>query len=224
MKENKIALVTEAENGLGIKFALILKNEGFDVILAAKGVGYMQLEKMQLEGIHLMEIDLTKTEDLESLKVYINNTYGKLDVLINNAEITNGFGQKINQLKIDEVKLLYDENFFALISTTQALYPLMLESENARIVNISSALGEVNKMSDDGYRFADYKMTAYSTAKASLEMLTVLLSKEFKGTNVEIASFNPIEAMRNTQNETEFCEKVKRGFLEVLEIKPILTL
>jgi len=219
MKERKLALVTEAENGLGIKFASILANEGFDVILTAKGTSYVQLAKMQLRRINLMEVDLTRSEGLESLKAHIKNTYGKLDVLINNAEIANGFGQKIDQLKIEEVKLLYDENFFSLISTTQALYPLMLAGENAKIVNISSALGEVDKMKDDGYMYADYKMTAYSTAKAALEMLTVLLSKEFKGTTLEITGFDPIN---NMQNEAGACETLKRELLAVLGIKPII--
>jgi len=204
----------KAENGLGVKFASILGNEGFDVILTAKGASYVQLLKMQLESIILMEVDLTSDEDLKYLKTYIKNNHGKLDVLINNAEIANGFGQKIDQLKIEEVKLLYDENFFALISTTQALYSLMLAGENAKIVNISSALGEV-----DSYMYADYKMTAYSTAKAAVEMLTVLLAKEFKGTNLEITGFDPINSI---QNEAGNCETLKRELLAVLGIKPII--
>jgi len=166
-----------------------------------------------------MKADFTRDEGLEHLKTYIKNNYGRLDVLINNAEIANSFGQKIDQLNIEEVKLLYDVNFFALIGTTQTLYSLMLAGENAKIVNISSALGEVDKMRDDGYMYADYKMTAYSTAKAAVEMLTVLLAKEFKGTTLEIKGFDPINSI---QNEARNCEMLKRELLAVLGVKPII--
>ncbi len=216
MKERKLALVTEAENGLGTKFASILGNEGFDVILTAKGASYAQLAKMQLKGINLIEVDLTSAEGLEFLKTHIKNTYGKLDVLINNAEIANGFGQKIDQLKIEEIKQLYEENFFAVISTTQILHPLLLKSKNASIVNITSALGQTDKMKDDDFCYVDYKMIGYSTTKAALEMLTVLLSKEFKDTNIKITNFDPIRLENSTHNDITLCEGVRQDFLKLL--------
>jgi len=217
LKENKIALVTEAGNGLGIQFALIIKNRGLDVILAAKGDSYRQLKKTLSEEIKLLETDFTTAESIQYLKEYIDKAYGKLDILVNNAETANGFGQKIDQLIIDDIKQLYEENFFSVISVTQIMYPLLLKSSNAQIINITSALGKVDKMKDNDFCYSDYKMTGYATAKAALEMLTILLCKEFKAININIASFDPVRLKNSTHNDLILCKTVEQDFLELLK-------
>lgn len=214
MKEKRVALITEAGNGLAQTFASILKSKGFDIIVVAKGKSYRELLDLNLEDIKLLELDLTQHQDVVKLYSYIKTGYGKLDTLVNNAEIANGFGQKINEINLNEVRALYEENFFSVITTIKTLYPLLLKSDNPSIINISSALGDVNKMKDEGFCYSDYNMLGYATAKSALEMLTVLLKKEFQATQIKISSFDPVRPKNSTHNTVTLCEGVKSEFLE----------
>ncbi len=216
MEKRQIALVTEAGNGMGKTFATILQNQGYEVILGAKGKSHQELEKTDLHGIKLLKMDLTDQQSVDRLSQYIENAHGKLDVLINNAEIANGFGQKINELKIEEIKELFEENFFSVIRTIQGLHGLLSKSENAIIVNVSSSLGEIEKMKDEEFCYADYQMTGYSTAKAALEMLTLLLSKELKPTSISIHNFNPIRLKNCTHNSVVICKGVEEELLQLI--------
>jgi len=221
MNRKKLALVTEAGNNLGHKFAAILQKQQYAVILAAKGNMYQQLKEQTLENIHLVEIDFTNQTEIKSLSDFIQHTYGKLDVLVNNAEIANGFGQKVAQLNMDEVKELYEENYFSVLQTIQALHPLLLKSEHAHVINISSAMGQIENMKRSDFCYADYQMTAYATAKASLEMLTVLLAKEFRQTPINIHTFDPILMKNCTHNDVKICQEVSQSFLQLLQVEDV---
>jgi NADP-dependent 3-hydroxy acid dehydrogenase YdfG len=121
MKANKIAVVTEAGNGLGNSFANILLNNDYEVILAASKKSYELLSRdaVALKAYKLIEIDFTSNDSLVKLKSIIDRDYGHLDLLINNAEIANGFGQKIDQIKMEEVRQVYEKNIFAVIRIIQ---------------------------------------------------------------------------------------------------------
>jgi len=217
MKNQRIALVTEAGNGLSVEFASLLTKQGFDVIIAAKGQTFQELNKQTLENTTLLETDLTQKKDVVLLYSYIKSLYGKLDVLINNAEIANGFGQKISDINIEEMKALYDENFFSMIQLIQTMYPLLLNAKNAHIVNITSALGDLNKMKDDNFCYANYQMTGYATAKAALDMFTHLLSKEVQVKNIKVSGFDPVRLKNSTHNSVTVCSGVKKELLDLLE-------
>ena len=219
MKENRIALITEADNGLGFQFASILKKQGFEVIIAAKKDAHLNLHELDLEGIKFIKTDLTQTKGVTQLYSHIKTAYEKLDVLINNAEIANGFGQKITELDMDEVKKLYDENLFSVIHLTQTLFELLDNSKNATVINITSGLGCINKMNDESFNYSDYKMTAYSTAKAALDMFTLVLRKEFELTNINVKSFDPIRPKNCTHNQVTLCQEVEKEFLNLLQIE-----
>ena len=216
MKTKRIALVTEAGNGLSIHWAKILQNEGFEVLIAAKGLGFDALLKENLEGVKIVETDLTKKEEVVRMYAYIKTHYGHLDVLINNAEMANGFGQKLASLNMQEVKHLFEENLFSLIQVTQAMMPLLKKGQSSRILNITSALGDITKMTSTDFPYADYKMTAYSMAKAALDMFTVLLSKELEIDNIGVKHFDPVKLKNCTHNSVNICSEVQKEFLQLL--------
>ncbi len=219
MKENRIALITEADNGLGYQFASILKKQGFEVIIAAKKHAHLNLHELDLEGIQFIETDLTQTKGVTQLYSFIKTVYGKLDVLINNAEIANGFGQKITDLDMDEVKKLYDENLFSVMHLTKTLFELLNKSKNAIVMNITSGLGCIDKMKDQNFDYSSYKITAYSTAKAALDMFTLILQREFESTNINVKSFDPIRPKNCTHNQVTLCPDVEKEFLGLLQIE-----
>src|SRR5690606_34500708 len=169
MKVKRIAVVTESGNGFGKVFANILWNNNYEVILAASKKSYELLSRDGgvLHDYKLVKTDFTSAESLSELKAKIGAEFGRLDLLVNNAEIANGFGQKIDQINIDEVRQLYETNLFAVIRIIQVLKPLLEKGMDPRIINITSALGDINKMKDDGFCYSNYCMTAYATSKAA---------------------------------------------------------
>ncbi|WP_318312706.1 SDR family NAD(P)-dependent oxidoreductase [Flagellimonas crocea] len=224
MKNDKyVAVVTEAGNGLGHKFAKILLDYGYEVLIAACGESYRSLSKdaEELHGYELLEIDFTSEKSLGVLENTVRESYGKLDLLINNAEIVNGFGHKIDQINIEEIKEVYEVNFFSVIRTIQAFKPLLNESDAPRIINITSSLGDIDKMKDESFCYSGYSLTAYSTSKAALNMFTHLQCKEFKPSKIKVYSFDPVNMKNCTYNSVTICDQVKDEFISLIERKPM---
>ena len=221
MKVNRLAVVTEAGNGLGKTFANILLNYDYDVILAASKKSYdlLSQEGGVLQDYKLVKTDFTSAESVTELKSLIYSKFGKLDLLINNAEIANGFGQKIDQISIDDVRQVYETNLFAVIRIIQVLKPLLEKSDYPSIINITSALGDIDKMKDEDFCYANYCMTAYATSKAALNMFTHLQCKEFKPSKITINSFDPIALKNCTHNSVSICDGIKDEFISLIEKK-----
>ena len=218
MKAKRIAVVTESGNGLGHTFANILLNHQYDVILAASKKSYKALSQDAgaLQNYELVETEVTSEESLLSLKALIASKYGRLDILINNAEIANGFGQKIDQLNMEDVRAVFETNVFAVMRIIQVLKPLLEKSDDPSIINMTSALGDVSKMKDENFCYANYCMTAYATSKAALNMYTHLQCKEFKPSKINIHSFDPIALKNCTHNSVMICDGIKEEFISLI--------
>lgn len=223
MKKNRIAVVTESGNGLGKTFANILLNNDYDVILAASKMSYELLsqEAGSLQDYMLVKTDFTSEESVLELKNRIVSTFGRLDLLINNAEIANGFGQKIDQINIDDVRQVYETNLFAVIRMIKLLKPLLEKSDDPSIINITSAMGDINKMKDEDFCYSNYCMTAYATSKAALNMFTHLQCKEFKPSKITINSFDPITLKNCTHNSVTICDGIMDEFLSLIKKQPL---
>ncbi|ASO07504.1 SDR family NAD(P)-dependent oxidoreductase [Arenibacter algicola] len=218
MNVNRIAVVTESGNGLGKSFAHILLNNNYNVILAAskKSFELLSQDGGVLQDYKLVKTDFTSAESLLELKTKIDSEFGRLDLLVNNAEIANGFGQKIDQINLDEVRLVYETNLFAVIRIIQILKPLLEKGIDPSIINITSALGDINKMRDDEFCYSNYCMTAYATSKAALNMFTHLQCKEFKPSKIKINSFDPIALKNCTHNSVTICDGIKDDFIALI--------
>lgn len=218
MNEKNVAVVTEAGNGLSKKFASILKDNQYEVVIAACKESYDKLAA-QDEGLReyeLLEVDFTSPDSLAAFEKTIGESYGKLDLLINNAEIVNGFGHKIDQINIEDIKEVYEINFFSVIRVIQALKPLLKMSDHPRIINITSSLGDISKMKDESFCYSGYSLTAYSTSKAALNMFTHLQCKEFKPSKIKMYSFDPVAMKNCTYNSVVIGESVKNEFISMI--------
>lgn len=218
MKEKNIALVTEAGNGLGKTFANVLLEHNYNVILAACGESYKLLSQECdfASDCELLEVDFTSEARLAELYDRVKSSWGRLDLLINNAEMVNGFGQKIDQIQIEDVKAIYEVNLFAVIKLIQALKPLLDESMNPKIINITSALGDINKMAEEEFCYASYNLTAYATSKAALNMFTALLQRELEPSKITLHTFDPVLMENCTYNSVVVCNAVKDEFISLI--------
>lgn len=221
MNKNKknIALVTESGNGMAKSFASILSENDYTVVIAACKKSYQILsEENNSKTIcdKLIEIDFTSDKELIKLAEYFEKLCGKLDLLVNNAEIVNGFGQKIEKISLAEVKELYEINFFSVINIIQKMKPLLEKSNHPKIINITSALGDINKMKSEKFCYADYYLTAYATSKAALNMFTHLQCKEFSPSKIKVYGFDPIVQENCTRNSVLICNQIKDDFIALI--------
>ena len=189
MAENRIALVTGANRGLGLEIARQLAAQGITVIVTARDEDKAKLAAAQLknEGFdsHPMKLDVTKREDIEQLPKTIEEKFGRLDILVNNA----GVGEKKKSPSVDEFRSVIEANLIGVYAVTEALLPLLQASPAGRIVNQSSMLGSLALMVKG--QGGDFMTPGYMTSKAALNMLTVSYAERLKGTKVKVNAAHP---------------------------------
>ena len=181
----KTVLVTGASRGIGFDTALHLCNAGHKVIAIARTTkGLESLYNAASKTGHannlvVIPADISNPAHLEELVNRISQMCSSLDVLINNAGalINKPFAEITNE----ELQNIYSVNVFAPFSLMQKLLPLLVKSQDPHIVNISS-IGGVNGTS----KFPG--LTAYSSSKGALAILSEVLAEELKERNIRVNS------------------------------------
>ena len=191
----KTVLITGANKGIGFETAKQLAQSGYFVYLGSRNKikGLEALEKLKALGINnvdCIEIDVTNINSIKSARKELESKVKQLDVLINNAGIGGGQAQNLSTGEIENLRKVFDTNFFGAVQTTQQFIPLLKKSNEPRIVNVSSGLGSLTiHSSTQNPNYAIYD--AYSCSKTALNAFTVLLAKEFRNTNFKINSVTP---------------------------------
>lgn len=192
----KVALITGANKGIGFETARQLAQKGgIKILLGArdekKGEEAAQILKSEGLDVDFLHLDVDNYETHKSVANYIQEKYGKLDILINNAGVMENQTSTI-KAPIETYKKIFDTNFFNLIALTQTLLPLVEKSENGRIVNLSSILGSSTVHSDKESFIYNFKsVPAYNMSKTALNAFTVHLAYELKDTNIKVNSAHP---------------------------------
>lgn len=193
MNKSKTILVTGANQGIGFETAKELGAMGFTVLLGARNSdkGKEAEETLVKEGIkaHFVLLDVTKQDTIDKAATFIENDYGSLDVLINNAGIAVEKGRQPSQLDTQDLKETFETNFFGLFAVTKSMLPLLMKSTAGRIVNVSSGRGSFA----NNLKPVDKSLNAlaYTSSKAAVNMLTLTFSKELINTNIKINSAAP---------------------------------
>ncbi|MBA2727983.1 MAG: SDR family oxidoreductase [Parachlamydiaceae bacterium] len=199
-KENKVAFITGANRGIGFETARELGEKGITVILGArdKAKGEEAVAKLKAQGITAttFQFDINKLSDHQAISKYIEENYGKLDILINNAGVwldSTSAGEKnqTSKTSLDVLRRTFDSNFFNLVVLTQTLLPLIKKSPAGRIVNLSSILGSLTLQSDPTSPIYESKAFAYDASKTALNAFTIHLAHELKDTNIKVNSAHP---------------------------------
>jgi NAD(P)-dependent dehydrogenase (short-subunit alcohol dehydrogenase family) len=196
-KTGKIALITGANKGLGFEMARQLGQKGVIVVLAARDPekGEAAAAKLRGEGldVYFQKLDVTRKEDHGSAAAFLEEKFGRLDILINNAGISaEGLGAgKVSSTTAEVIHRTFETNFFAPVALTQALLPLLRKSDAGRIVNMSSILGSQALHADPNSPIYDFKSLSYDASKAALNSFTIHLAHELKGSNIKVNSAHP---------------------------------
>lgn len=174
---SKVILVTGANRGIGKEICRQLKLMGHQIILASRDLakGKKAANEMSKE-IDVQQLDVTDSKSIQRLAKHIQSSYGKLDVLINNAGIISEDTSVVNSDPSDYRKVM-ETNFYGPWEMIKAFVPLLEKSKDGRIVNVSSQMGELSELKRGG-------RAAYRMSKAALNALTIQLSGELTGIKV----------------------------------------
>jgi len=184
-----VALVTGANKGLGLEIARQLGQHGFTVVLGArqdKATAPAAALRTQHIDAHATTLDVTSATDIAALAAFLEAQFGRLDVLVNNAgvQLDNGF-----DISPDTLRQTYEANVIGPYAITQALLPLLRQSPAGRIVNQSSILGSLTAISQG--QGGSWATPGYTSSKAALNMLTVVLAQHLADTTGKVNAAHP---------------------------------
>jgi NAD(P)-dependent dehydrogenase (short-subunit alcohol dehydrogenase family) len=199
MKNQKIALITGANRGLGFETAKQLGEQGVTVVLAARQLSAATeaANELKQQGIDAygIQLDVTNVDERKAAAKYVEEKFGKLDILINNAGVGpkdwSMFEKTVSGTTYEEFEYVFNTNLFSLVALTNELLPLIKRSDAGRIVNLSSILGSLTIHSLKDSPIAPMKTLSYNASKAALNMYTNHLALELEGTGIKVNSAHP---------------------------------
>jgi NAD(P)-dependent dehydrogenase (short-subunit alcohol dehydrogenase family) len=188
MTSQTITVITGASRGLGRAAASRLAAEGHLVVATARKVADLEPLRLELERSgHLIEcrqLDVTDDDSVTALRRWLGERFGRVDVLINNAGISIGpYNMCLLDLPLDSLRTTLETNLYGMLRVTQALLPLMHESRTGRVVNLSSAMGQLSEMAAGA--------PAYRISKTAVNALTRILAVELAGTRIKVNAVCP---------------------------------
>ncbi|WP_294173996.1 SDR family NAD(P)-dependent oxidoreductase [uncultured Sphingomonas sp.] len=200
MQDKPVALITGANNGIGLQIAKDLSGHGFTVLVGARDLKAGKAAAAGIEGdAHAVQLDVTDPTSVATAAEHIRAGFGRLDVLVNNAGISHAgkpgasFDEVIQSnlltaAPLDDIRTVWETNVFGVIAVTQAMLPLLRQEPAARIVIVGSGAGSLSANSDPAY---PYRAIAgnYTASKTAVHGvgLAFALALEAEGIKVNIA-------------------------------------
>ncbi len=182
MSDQPVAVVTGANRGLGLEVCRQFKQAGIDVVLTARDAAKGQAVAALLD-VRFHPLDVTDQISVDALALWLALEYGHLDILVNNAGIMPDGGLMLRRMKMTMINEVLATNTTAPIRVTQTLMPLLLKSRRPRVVNVSSALGQMASIGAG--------TPAYRISKVALNAATAVFAAEMAGTPVKINACCP---------------------------------
>ena len=188
MKQNtRVAVVTGGNRGIGFEICKELSNVGCRVVLTSRDEEHGKQAVAKLgankKNIVYHKLDVTDSKDIETLRDWILENYGRVDILINNAGIYLDEGTSVFNVDEKIVKETLNVNFYGAFNMCRALVPIMRQNGYGRIVNISSGYGAMSEMA--GYH------AAYRISKAALNALTLIMADELRDGDIKVNAVCP---------------------------------
>jgi NAD(P)-dependent dehydrogenase (short-subunit alcohol dehydrogenase family) len=192
----RVALVTGANKGIGLEIARGLAVTGHTVLLGARSAERGNAAAQALAAdeldVRFLQLDITDEESVGAAATWVERTFGRLDVLVNNAAVKLEFHPSPPRAaSLEVVRETYETNVFGTMAITLAMLPLLMASESGRIVNLTSGLGSMGLASDRESIYSRIPLLGYSTSKSAINAFTVQLANDLRDTAVKVNAADP---------------------------------
>lgn len=212
MLPNKVILVTGGSRGIGANIVQELSKQGYTVIMNYNK-SEEQANKIKNElgnnGIHIdiVKADISKRNEVKNLINFIIGKYEHIDVVINNAGISQI--KLFTEITDEDWNKMLQTNLTSAFYVTQEAVPSMIQKKSGCIINISSVWGIVGASCE----------VHYSVAKAGLDGMTKALAKELGPSNIRVNSIAP--GIINTEMNKELSEQELENIANEIPLEKI---
>ena len=230
MQDKTVALVTGANQGIGLQIARDLVSHGFTVLVGSRNLEHGEAAAKEVgPDAHALQLDVTDQASIGAAAKRVRNEFGRLDVLVQNAAISNTRklpGQSIeahakstrpSNVSLDEMRAVWDTNVFGVLAVYQAMLPLLREAPQARIVNVSSGVGSLTTNSDPTFAYRSIFGPVYPASKTALNALTVAMAIELEPEGIKVNAVSPGFTKTNL-NGYAGTETVEEGAREAVRV------
>jgi len=176
----KVWFITGTSSGIGKALALQVLAAGYRVALGARNIADVaDITAAYPDTALAVKLDLTRTQDIVSSVKAIQEEFGRIDVLVNNAGI--GYFGSLEESEEDEVRRMFEINFFGLARLTREVLPILRAQRGGHILNVTSILSMVS------YPAVGF----YSATKFAVDGYTESLAKEVAPLGIKVTAIAP---------------------------------
>jgi NAD(P)-dependent dehydrogenase (short-subunit alcohol dehydrogenase family) len=229
MQHKRIALVTGGNQGVGLQVAKELVANGVTVLVGSRNFerGDAAAKEIGL-GAVVLQLDVTDRVSIANAAERIRKEFGRLDLLVNNAAISNTRKGSLSLqeyrkitlpsiVSLDEIRAVWETNVFGALAVYQTMLPLLRESSDARIVNVSSGIGSLTTNADPAHPYHASYGPVYPASKAALNAITLAMMIELESTLIKVNLVSPGFTKTNL-NGYAGTESVEDGSREVVRV------
>jgi NAD(P)-dependent dehydrogenase (short-subunit alcohol dehydrogenase family) len=230
MPDKPVALVTGANQGIGLQIAKDLVGHGFTVLVGSRNVerGEAAAKEVGPDAVAL-QLDVIDLASIAAAAARVRDEFGRLDVLIQNAAISNTSKQpdqsiadyarttRPSNVAFDEMRSVWDTNVFGVLAVYQAMLPLLRQTPGARIVNVSSGVGSLTTNSDPAFHYRATFGPVYPASKTALNALTLAMALELEPEGIPVNAVSPGFTKTNL-NGYAGTETVEEGAREAVRV------
>jgi NAD(P)-dependent dehydrogenase (short-subunit alcohol dehydrogenase family) len=230
MQNKSLALITGANQGIGLQIAKDLAAHGFTVLIGSRNFERGEAAAKEVgPNAHVLQLDVTDQASITAAVNRVRDQFGRLDVLIQNAAISNTNklpGQSVedfskttrpSNVSLDEMRAVWDTNVFGVLAVYQAMLPLLRKTPGARIVNVSSGVGSLTRNSDPASPWRSIFGPVYPASKTALNALTVAMALELEPEGIKVNAVSPGFTKTNL-NGYAGTETVEEGAREAVRV------
>lgn len=183
-----VAVVTGASSGIGAATARALSSAGYQVVLGARRIEKLAAVAEESGGTAIA-LDVTSQESVDAFAAAVTDTFGRCDLLVNNAGGAVGT-ESVAEASVDDWQWMYDTNVLGTLRVTKALLQLLVDSGDGQVMTIGSIAAR------EPYRGG----AGYNAAKHGVAAMTRVLRLELLGQPVRVCEIDP--GMANTEFST----------------------
>ncbi len=230
MQDKPVALVTGANQGLGLQIAKDLVAHGFIALVGSRNFerGEAATKEVGPDAIAL-QLDVRDQASISAAAERIRKELGRLNLLINNAAISNTRmqpGESVEEyskstqpsnVSLEEVRSVFETNVFGVLAVTQAMLPLLREASLARIINVSSGAGSLTRNADPAHSGRSLFGPVYPASKTALNAMTLALAIELEPVGIKVNAVSP-GFLKTNLNNYAGTGAVEEGSREILRV------